>query len=137
MEGMTPDTFASLIAYALVGLVIWALISRMIAARRGPSYRRSRVYKVWPKAREFRVFCVDTWDEVEQLIGYLHKSYGVEVIESDPEPDEAMWLLGNGAGQVELYFDDHERTRIRSVKDGGILFKRLLRDIAPRRRLLI
>ena len=135
MEGMTPDMFASYIAYALVGLVIWTLIARIIKARSRHAYRRSPVYKVWPKAQEFRVFCVDTWDEVEQLIAYLHKSYGVEVIEADPEPDEAMWLLGNGAGQVELYFDDHERTRIRSVKGGGILFKRLLRDIAPRRRL--
>lgn len=127
------DSFLTWTALATSSLVIWVVIATFVQARRGPTYRRSRVYGVWPRQREFRIRGVVTLDEVARLIGFLHAKYNADVITHDPEPDETMWLLGGELGKVELHFDDHEQTRIRSVKNGGRLFDRLVRDINRKR----
>jgi|GEM_PF-3480423 len=123
-------------ALAISSLVVWVVIASLVQARRGPVYRRSRVYGVWPRQREFRIRSVVTLDEVTRLIGFLHDKYDADILAHDPEPDETMWLLGSALGRVELHFDDHEQTRIRSVKNGGTLFDRLVRDIHRKRSIL-
>ena len=130
------DSFILWAALATTSLVIWVTIATIVGARQKPHYRRSRVYGVWPRQREFRVRGIVTLDEVASLIGFLEENYGAAVIAHDPEPDETMWLLGGSVGRIEVYFDDHEQTRIRSVKNGGRLFDRLVRDIRQKSSLL-
>jgi len=128
--------FVFWIALAISSLMIWVVIATLVQVRRGPVYRRSRVYSVWPRQKEFRIRGVVTLDDVARLIGFLQDTYEAEIIAHDPEPDETMWRLSCAQGQVELLFDDHEQTRIRSVKNGGVLFDRLVRDIHRKRSIL-
>ena len=126
--------FISWTAITAVCLVLWLTITAIVQSRRPLTYTRSRVYGIWPRQREFRLRGIESHHDVFQFLSFLTDHYGAEVIANDPEPDEERWLVGADLGRIELYFDDHERARIRSVKNGGRFFDRLLRDINLKRR---
>ena len=126
--------FADLITISLIALILFVILGALRHRSAKTPYRRSHIYTAWPRRKEFRVLGITSLDEIERFIDHCGHTYGTEMTQYDPEPDEYMWLLENTQGAVELHYDDHEGARMRSsTGKNKRLFDWIARDMPQKR----
>lgn len=117
---------ALLVAIALVGLGVIVVGWFFRQAATGPSYRRTKTYRTRGKHREFKVLGIANLEDLEDFITFLVRTFKVRILEEDRELDDMVWVLGTAKDWIEIYYDDHDGTRLRSPKKSkGALFNQL------------
>ncbi len=127
----TADTlFATLIAIALLALVVVIVAHFLIRHLGGPTYRRTKPYALKTGHFEFRILGIGGFEDAEDFITYLLRSSLGQVLEHDLEPDEVWWRVGVPTDWITVIFDDPDGLRVRSKERAQHgLFGRLLRDL--------
>ncbi len=117
---------ALLFAAALIGLCVIVVGWFWRHAARTPTYRRTKTCKTRDKHREFKVLGIANLEDLEDFITFLVRTFKLRIIEEDRELDDMVWVMGTAKDWIEVYYDDHDGTRLRSPKKSkGGLFSQL------------
>ena len=126
--------FASMAALFLVFLCVMVLAAYGRQAMRGPVYLRTKTYKTRDKHHEFKVLGIANFEDLEDFITFLVRTFNVRILEEDRELDDMVWIIGRASDWVEVHYDDHDGARLRSPKKSrGILFSEMEKRFKTKR----